>query len=56
MTNYCEDCSCKVYSGHCTNCHEETYIAQQYRENGDEVPKNIAEKEIEQSYNLSKTC
>jgi hypothetical protein len=26
---YCEDCGCKVYNGHCTNCHEETYIAEQ---------------------------
>ena len=26
---YCEDCGCRVYNGHCVNCHEETYIAEQ---------------------------
>lgn len=25
----CENCGCKVYNGHCVNCHEETYIAEQ---------------------------
>ncbi len=29
MSQYCEDCGCKVYNGHCVNCHEETYIAEQ---------------------------
>lgn len=29
---YCEDCGCKVYSGRCTNCHEELYIMDQYYE------------------------
>lgn len=52
---YCEDCGCKVFSGHCTNCHEETYIAQQYRELDEPLPEIIAEKEVEQSYNLNKT-
>lgn len=55
MPGYCEDCGCKVFSGHCTNCHEETFIAEQYRENGESVPEKIEEKEIEQSINLSKT-
>lgn len=32
MSSYCEDCGCKVYSGHCVNCHEETFIAEQYRD------------------------
>ena len=27
--NTCEDCGCKVYNGHCVNCHEETFIAEQ---------------------------
>jgi hypothetical protein len=25
----CEYCGCRVYNGHCVNCHEETYIAEQ---------------------------
>lgn len=50
--SYCEDCGCKVYWWHCVNCHEETFIAEQYRDLGEEVPNSIAEKEIEQSYNL----
>ena len=45
----CEDCGCKVYGGHCTNCHEETFIAQQYRDLGEPVPSSIADKELEQS-------
>lgn len=32
MNNYCEDCGCKMYSGRCTNCHEELYILDQYDE------------------------
>lgn len=48
--NYCEDCGCKVFSGHCVNCHEETFIANQYRELGEIVPESIINKEIEQSY------
>jgi len=49
----CEDCGCKVYSGHCTNCHEETFIAQQYRDLNKPVPKNISDKETEQSYDTT---
>ena len=26
---YCEDCGNRVYNGHCTWCHEETYIYEQ---------------------------
>lgn len=55
MEGYCEDCGCKVFSGHCVNCHEETFIAQQYRDLGETVPETIAEKEVEQSVHLSKT-
>ena len=29
MSQYCKDCGCRVYNGHCVNCHEETYIAEQ---------------------------
>lgn len=50
MANYCEDCGSKVYGGHCTNCHAETFIAEQYRELGEKVPESIAKKEAEQSY------
>lgn len=32
--NYCEDCGCRVYSGHCVNCHEDVYIADQHYELG----------------------
>ena len=28
----CPNCGCKMYNGHCVNCHEETYIFQQYQE------------------------
>jgi len=31
--NYCLDCGSKVYNGHCVNCHEETYIAEQSWQN-----------------------
>lgn len=27
--SYCENCGCKVYGGHCVNCHEETFIFEQ---------------------------
>lgn len=29
---YCEDCGCKVFSGRCTNCHEELFTLDQYEE------------------------
>ena len=56
MSGYCADCGSKVFSGHCVNCHEETFIAQQYREDGERVPESISDKEIEQAVNLSETC
>ena len=52
---YCEDCGCKVYGGHCVNCHEESFIAHQYRELGERVPEKILSKEIEQSYSQQNT-
>lgn len=27
MASHCENCGCKIYSGYCTNCQEEAYIA-----------------------------
>lgn len=50
MNSYCDDCGSKVYGGHCTWCHEETFIAQQYRDLDEPVPKTIADKESEQAY------
>ena len=44
MSNYCEDCGCKVYSGACTNCHEEIYIEQQYYELYEPLPNLIKDK------------
>lgn len=52
MANYCDDCGSKVYDGHCVNCHEEIFIEQQYIELGEPVPKAIADKAIEQTYNI----
>ncbi len=48
----CEDCGCKVYSGHCVNCHEETYIAEQNYSNdepiafSDEFNKKVGEQKV----------
>jgi hypothetical protein len=48
--SYCEDCGCKVYNGHCTNCHEEVFIAEQHLEQGtfnecsDEFKQKVAEQ------------
>jgi hypothetical protein len=52
---YCEDCGCRVYNGHCTNCHEEIFIEQQYIELGEPVPKVITDKAMEQSYQPNQT-
>lgn len=43
MSNYCEDCGCKVYSGRCTNCHEELYIMDQYIDQGMDLPDENSE-------------
>lgn len=56
MNGYCEDCGCKVYGGHCVNCHEETFIAEQYRDLDMEVPESILNAEEKQSYEENKTC
>lgn len=32
----CPNCGCKMYNGHCVNCHEETYIFEQYQEIDDD--------------------
>lgn len=45
----CEDCGSKVYGGHCVNCHEETFIAEQYRDLRELVPESIARAELEQA-------
>lgn len=43
MPNYCENCGCKVFSGKCTNCHEELFILDQYDELGMEYPDDDSE-------------
>jgi hypothetical protein len=52
--NYCEDCGCKVFSGRCTNCHEELYILDQYYEENMPLPdedskfmEKVREQEIQ---------
>jgi len=43
----CEDCGSRVYEGFCTNCNEEHFIADQYRQDGESVPQAIADLESE---------
>ena len=47
---YCDACGCKVYNGHCVNCHEETYIAEQNAQNDEPIAfsKEFREKLVEQ--------
>ena len=47
---YCLDCGCRVYNGHCVNCHEETYIAEQNAQNDEPIAfsKEFREKLVEQ--------
>lgn len=45
---HCEDCGSRVYGGFCTNCDEETFIAEQYLMDGESVPLVIAEAAEEQ--------
>ena len=33
----CSDCGSKMYGGHCVNCHEETYIAEQNYSNDEPI-------------------
>ncbi len=53
MSSTCEDCGSKVYRGHCTWCHEETYIAEQSWGNDEptsfsaEFRHKLAEQEME---------
>lgn len=54
MSSYCEDCGCKVYSGACINCHEEIYIADQYRALKKPVPESIQKKEAEHINQISR--
>jgi hypothetical protein len=55
MAEHCADCGSRVYNGHCTNCHEEIYIEQQYIDLGERVPEGIASKATEQTYSPSQT-
>lgn len=50
MSIYCDDCGCRVYNGHCTNCHEDVYIAEQHYEQRtfDECSNEFKEKVFEQ--------
>lgn len=46
----CEDCGSKVYNGHCVNCHEETYIAEQNYGNDEPIafsPEFLEKVEIQ---------
>ena len=51
--NNCPDCGCRVYGGHCVNCHEETFIAEQNYSNDEpiafsnEFNAKLAEQEVE---------
>lgn len=45
---HCEDCGERMYGGFCTNCDEEHFIAEQYRELGESIPESIAAKERDQ--------
>lgn len=45
--NTCEDCGCRIYSGYCTNCCEEYFIAEQYEDLGEPVPEVIHKKIVE---------
>jgi hypothetical protein len=49
----CSDCGCKMYNGFCTNCNEEVFIAEQYRDLGDPIPEMIQQKEKEHLANPS---
>lgn len=56
MNKYCEDCGCQIFGGHCVNCHEETFMAEQYMDLDEEVPLSIQKKVLEQERKLSKFC
>ena len=46
--SYCPDCGCKMFSGACTNCHEEIYIEDQYYDLCEDPPELIKRKADEQ--------
>ena len=57
MMKTCEDCGCRIYSGHCVNCHEEVFIVEQYYEDNLPLPDPESElmtKYAQQVYNPSK--
>ena len=37
MSDYCSDCGCKAFNGHCVNCHEESFIFDQNDENDEPI-------------------
>jgi len=45
MSDYCENCGCRVYHGACTNCDEEVFIADQYSEQGMKLPDESSDFE-----------
>ena len=47
----CQDCGCRIYNGHCVNCHEETYIAEQNYQNDEPIAfsEEFKEKLIKQN-------
>jgi hypothetical protein len=54
---YCEDCGCKVFGGRCVNCHEESYILDQYHDQGMKLPdedSDFMRKVYEQEKQISK--
>ncbi|HXP51588.1 MAG TPA: hypothetical protein VN922_16645 [Bacteroidia bacterium] len=53
--NYCEDCGCAIYNGHCVNCHEEIYIYEQHAELGtlNTLSDEFIDKVMQQSANPS---
>lgn len=52
MLEYCENCGSRQYDGHCTWCHEETYIAEQSWDNDE--PTAFSESFIDKLKTQSK--
>lgn len=53
----CQDCGCKIIGNHCVNCHEETFIHEQYIDQGIKLPDEKTEfmkRVAQQSGKLSK--
>lgn len=53
MSKDCEDCGSRMHGGFCTNCDEETFIAEQYSMDGESVLMCIAEAAEEQKQRRS---